>query len=317
MITKRLKFCIFQFLAFFPLSIIINILALVPIFVLLGFLELGEGAVNERSLFVLIATFLVCWGVGFFANKLRMNIRGRWTTWSEEMEVEERLLLVDRWGDEKELASRRYTETRYHDTWYAVIATLLSFVAAPLGFVALIMSILALFYPTIFSTPCKIEEERFSRGNIILHTLFDFVVLKPNVRSSQKNPSPLGLLGILEILVIAAIGAAIALLAGKLLVDNGFEIRPDLGIPLVLFSQLFVLFWALISVLVTLIDTISLTLDFSLQHIGKIAVRAVILAIIISIPMLGITLSWGQFGALSMTWEELKELIEIYLLLFS
>jgi hypothetical protein len=101
------------------------------------------------------------------------------------------------------------------------------------------------------------------------------------------------------------------------LVDNGFEIRPDLGIPLVLFSQLFVLFWALISVLVTLIDTISLTLDFSLQHIGKIAVRAVILAIIISIPMLGITLSWGQFGALSMTWEELKELIEIYLLLFS
>ena len=150
-----------------------------------------------------------------------------------------------------------------------------------------------------------------------LHTLFDFVILKPKAQSREKKPSLLGLLGVFEIVAIAAIGAAIALICGKLLVDNGFEIRPDLGVPLILLSQLLTIFWALICLLVTAIDTISLTLDFSSKHMGKIAIRAVILALLLSIPMLGITVFWGQLGALSMTWQEFLELLELYFVLFT
>ena len=310
---NRIKSFLLELLVFFPGSIIINILALVPFALFLGFTEKG-GATGEMDYITLVGGTVLSWGLGFFVNKLRMNIRGRRTVRFEDLEIEESLWAVDKYtGKRKEIYSRKYDATVKHHTWYDTVAILLSFVAAPLGFIALIMSFFSLFFKRVYSTPFSIDRDSFSFGNNALHTLFDFVILPAGKRKGNGGFNLLGLLGVITYPIIIFGGYLLSVWLANTLIDKlpeaFFRLIGLIPLPPTLVMIILVFLIAII----VLVDTLALTFDYSGERLKKFFIHFLILFAVFALSTFRMNLVHVGLGM--MEGYTIKELIEWFILL--
>lgn len=213
--TSKLR----RFWAFFkqlifwtPIAFFTNVCAVGPIYLIIQAFN-GDDSFEPLNL-IFIAPIM--FAIAFALSKFRQVIKGRKTDEYYDAYYDE--VTTYYLGDEKIGESHRdVVRTEHSNTFWGNVGIVLSFVAFPLQLVALTASFLSLFFPVIYSTSRKLPENRhFSFGNVILHTLFDFVIIPCHVQ--KKNlASTKGFLWlpfyisipIVDLLVFALIGSAL------------------------------------------------------------------------------------------------------------
>lgn len=189
MIGKKI-FNFFMQLIFLPISLVINFLVIMPIYGI-------HMLVNDGlDLFAFLFISAICLPLGIFFAKLFSKIKGRKTDdyWSETNLVQDVTTTKYYYGDEYigETTSRSnpYYKTEYKSelTGWGWVAILTSFIAFPLRLIAFLVSIIALFVKSIYSTCWSLPRNRYyNTGNVILHTLFDFVIIPSPVDKTFRN----------------------------------------------------------------------------------------------------------------------------------
>ena len=191
---RRIFAFLVQLILWVPLSAIINLCAIGPILALFGVFG------NDSPPFITVIFLLpMMWAAVFFLNKLRFKLKGKETDDYYNVVYDNINVDVKDLGDYYKVTETHSYSTGVEssNTFWGWMGIILSFVALPLQLVALFMSFLALFFPVIYSTSRKLPGDTyFSVGNIILHSLFDFVIVPCYVE--KKNPAnPKGFLWIL------------------------------------------------------------------------------------------------------------------------
>ena len=271
----RIKNALLELFVFLPLSAIIFVLVWFPIFSLVGFATGGESLGPEVWIMLPIIA-IVCYGIAILISKLRMKARGyqvdltHSSFWNSEYR--------DAYGNS------HFTSDGDTPTVAGVASVLLSFIALPLGIVAVIASLLGLIYPSICSTPGPIETSEHTRANQVLHGLFDFVIA-PTGLERPRNPSLLGIVNLLSpILTVGVILASLWIVSthGQLIV------MPEIVQFLLLFISLLVVITLIVS---AIIDTVLLCRAFTLEQAKDNLERAVILIVLFALAFVPMALS--------------------------
>lgn len=182
----------FMQLFLLPFSCLLNLLVVAPV-------VFTFQMVDERmDIGPVILSYVVCFPLGFLLAKLITKIKGKktedvveYTEWVRDVTTTHHYS-GDRYTGYTQYISDPY-EAYYRETsmngwgWFSIIT---SFIAFPLRLIALIMSMVALFVKSIYST-CWTIDKHSGTGNVILHALFDFIIVPIGY---APNPSAKGLL---------------------------------------------------------------------------------------------------------------------------
>ncbi|MBR2930944.1 MAG: hypothetical protein IKC32_06915 [Clostridia bacterium] len=179
---KRILNFIFQTIFWVPLALLINACAISPFMMISG--EMGE----PTNVIIFLP---IMWGIAFGLSKLRQWLKGRETDEYYDVAYDEVTYTAsaDYYSDTIHVDAnhRYYTQTESSNTFWGWVGIILSFVALPLQLVAWLMSFVSLFFPFIYSTPRALPDDRgFSFFNVLLHTLFDFVIIIPPFKRKNK-----------------------------------------------------------------------------------------------------------------------------------
>lgn len=260
-------------LVFLPISAIINFLVIMPFYGL--HMLLNDGL----DIFAFIFVSVLCFGIGLFLAKLFSKIKGKKTDnyWSETNLVQDVTTTKYYYGDEYigETTSRSnpYYKTDYKSelTGWGWVALLTSFIALPLRLIAVMASIFALFFKSIYSTCWMLPSNQyFNTGNQILHTLFDFVIIPQRMDKSNRNVK-----GLISIPIFIVLFIIINIL--NLLVASEVELPINW---LDIITVLFAFFFILVS-LILMIKYISLTYNnFSISNGISNGVKFIVISFI-------------------------------------
>ena len=281
---------IVQFL-FLPISLLINMLVLMPIAIFLpgGLVEgaLGTSAGNTN----IILGSILCFALGIFLCKLFAKLKGRKTdeSWvSTAWYVREKTTKIY-YGDEQigefTETSEPFEESVTHKSltgwgWFAVIT---SFIAFPLRVIAFLASFVALFFDRVYSTYKSIQtEEYYNNGNLILHALFDFVIVPVSI---PKRTNPKGLLFLLLYIVeFAVVNVGTVLVLGTL---------PDKSTLVTVVGFLSIALFAIVGILLIIKYTVFVCKNYSRQTGFLMALKYLFITLI---PMILILLSYWFLG---------------------
>ena len=175
--TKRFFAFFFQLIFWLPFSLIINACAIGPFFM---FEEIHK--TNGMPVGNIILFTIILWAIAFGLSKLRQRIKGHQTDDYYDVVYDE--VTSYYYGDTFIGESHRdVLRTEHSNTFWGWVGIFLSFIAFPLQLVALLASFLGMFIPFIYSTTKQLPEDRsFSFGNVLLHTLFEFVIIPVSFR---------------------------------------------------------------------------------------------------------------------------------------
>lgn len=150
-----------------PLSLVINMFALMPVFMLTD-IDVGMN---------IFFYWLISWALAFFLSKLRLRIKGKQTDFYYDAAYDE---VTKYYYRDVQIGESHHEiiKTESANTGWGWLGIILSFILFPLQIVATIAAFLGMFYPRIYSTTKKLPDNRyFSLGNNVLHILFDFVII--------------------------------------------------------------------------------------------------------------------------------------------
>ena len=204
-----------QLIFWTPIALLTNICAIGPIVFIFQAFN-GDSSFEPLNLIFVVP---IMFAIAFFLGKLRQSIKGRQTDEYYDAYYDE---ITSYYLDGKKIGEthRDIVKTEHTNTFWGKVGIVLSFIAFPLQLVALTASFLSFFFPVIYSTTKKLPANRhFSFGNVLLHTLFDFVIIPCHVtkkgRASQKGflwlPFYISI-PVVDLFVFATIGSAIGTL---------------------------------------------------------------------------------------------------------
>ena len=257
---KRFFAFFFQLIFWLPFSAIINTCAIAP------FLFLSElNKENGMPLGNVIIFTLLFWAIAFGLSKLRQRIKGRETDEYYDVVYDE---VTSYYYDDVKIAEvhRDVYKTESKNTFWGWVGIILSFIALPLQIIALIASFLGMFVPVIYSTTKKLPEDRdFSFGNILLHSLFEFVII-PVSYKRKGTPNAKGLLFLLFYILTPIIIIALGFL-GALIIKDAFLI--DYNLVFVSIISIVILFFVILSIIVCIVKySILIIYDYDVDE-GK------------------------------------------------
>lgn len=207
---KRILTFITQTVFWLPLSLIINALAVAPIWMLFD----GESDPGN----VIFIFLPVGWAIAFGLNKFRQWLKGKQTDEYYDVAYDEVKYSYGGSTSDTIYINEEHNygvRTESSNTFWGWVGIILSFVAFPLQLVAWFASFLSLYFPFIYVTSRRLPEDRnFAWYNIILHTLFDFVFIKPPY-SPKNRPSAKGLLWIFAFLSVPIVDFFVFALLGS------------------------------------------------------------------------------------------------------
>ncbi|MBQ3042700.1 MAG: hypothetical protein IJD47_05840 [Clostridia bacterium] len=262
---------------FLPISLALNFLVISPIF----FISWGfTDGVPNNSLFISIIGSAICLPLGVFLSMLFAKLKGRKTDyqWEEVVWYVEEKTTEFYLGDEKigEVTTTSDPKsgivTRRALTgwgWFSAVTSLISF---PLRVIAFLASFVALFIDSVYSTYMSIQEEDYCNdGNVVLHALFDFVVVPVHI-SGQTNLKGLAFvpLYILE-LVVVNLGTFFIL---SEVATNNF---PD---ALLLLNFFIMALFVIAGIVLIIKNTIIVCKNFSVKNGFRIALKYLLVILI-------------------------------------
>ncbi len=274
---KRILTFLLETFIFLPISAIVTFGAWLPI---IGFFTTIDSGEPANLILMVPLTCLIGWGIAFGVNKFRMWLKGR--QMEEFYEVDYHDVSYD--VEESFWIKDYYTITETHtygtcttseNTGWAWLSIFTSFIALPCSLIAVLMSFFALFMPAVYVTPWRIDDGEVGRVNLVLHSLFDFVIIPVHMRRTGR-PSALGALFLpifLLLPIVAFIGAETVGDILPLLLEIP-EWVPVVGILVAMFLLL-----ALVVIIIE--KSILLIIDFSKQRI----IRTVILMVILNVVL--------------------------------
>lgn len=209
--VKRVLSFLAQTFIWVPLALVINACAVAPIMMLTG--EMGE----PTNIFIFLP---IMWAIAFALSKFRQWLKGRETDEYYDVAYDEVTYTAEATSYDTIRVNadhRYYTQTESSNTFWGWVGIILSFVALPLQIVAWIMSFAGMFFPFIYTTARALPEDRsFSFINVVLHTLFDFVII-PMAFAKRGKPSAKGLLYCLLFISVPVVDLLAWILLGGLL----------------------------------------------------------------------------------------------------
>lgn len=209
--VKRVLSFLAQTFIWVPLALVINGCAVAPIMMLTG--EMGE----PTNIFIFLP---IMWAIAFALSKFRQWLKGRETDEYYDVAYDEVTYTAEATSYDTIRVNadhRYYTQTESSNTFWGWVGIILSFVALPLQIVAWIMSFAGMFFPFIYTTARALPEDRsFSFINVVLHTLFDFVII-PMAFAKRGKPSAKGLLYCLLFISVPVVDLLAWILLGGLL----------------------------------------------------------------------------------------------------
>ncbi len=228
--VKRVLSFLAQTFIWLPLAFIINACAIAPFMMITG--EMGE----PTNILIFLP---IMWGIAFALSKFRQWLKGRETDEYYDVAYDEVTYTAESsyYSDTIHVKEdhRYYTQTESSNTFWGWVGILLSFVAFPLQLVAWIMSFAGMFFPFIYTTARALPEDRsFSFINVILHTLFDFVII-PVAFVKRSKPSAKGLLYCLLLISVPVVDLLVWILLGGLLSGLIGGLIPLDVVPLICF----------------------------------------------------------------------------------
>ena len=207
---KRILTFITQTIFWLPLAFIINVCSVGPLWMLF------DGSSDPgNALFIFLP---IGWGIAFGLNKLRQWLKGRQTDEYYDVAYDEVKYSYGGSTSDTIYINEEHNygvRTESSNTFWGWVGIILSFVALPLQLVAWFASFLSLFFPFIYVTARQLPEDKdFAWYNIILHTLFDFVFIKPPYHPDHK-PSAKGLLWIFAFISVPIVDFFVFALLGS------------------------------------------------------------------------------------------------------
>ncbi len=266
---------------FLPLSVIVTFGAWLPIIAF--FTTVNGGEIANLIIFIPL-TVLIGWGIAFGVNKFRIWIKGRQT--EEFYEADYHDVTYD--IEESFWIKDYYTVTETHtygtrtvaeNTGWAWLSMLQSFIALPCSLISVLMAFFAIFMPAVYVTPWRIEDGEVGRVNLVLHALFDFIIIPVHMRRTGR-PSALGLLFLPLFLAMPLATLVGAEYLGDILPEI-FTIPewvPVVGILVAMFL--------LLALVVLIIEkSVLLIIDFSKQRIIRTIILMIILNLLLFVAM--------------------------------
>lgn len=290
---KRILTFITQTVFWLPLSLLINAFAAGPIWMLLD----GESDPGN----VIFIFLPLGWAIAFGLNKFRQWLKGRQTDEYYDVAYDEVKYTYGGSSYDTIYINEEHNNvvrTESSNTLWGWVGIILSFVAFPLQLVAWFASFLSLFFPFIYVTTRQLpSDKRFAWYNIILHTLFDFVFIKPPYHPDHK-PSAKGLLWIFIFLSVPVVDTLVFLSAGELInwVLSLFNIRGLVFLQAEWFSIIGLIGGAflLLSILILAIKyTGLLVMSYSKREAKKYLRSIGRWSVVFSLLLLLLMLAWG------------------------
>lgn len=278
---KRIGILILETVVFLPLSAVVTLGAWLPI--IMFFTTINGGEIANLIIFIPL-TVLIGWGIAFGVNKFRMWIKGRQT--EEFYETDYHDVRYD--VEESFWIKDYYTITEVHtygtctvteNTGWAWLSMLQSFIALPCSFISVLMAFFAIFMPAVYVTPWRIEDGEVGRVNLVLHALFDFIIIPVHMRRTGR-PSALGLIFLPVFLILPLLTLVGAEFVGDIIPEliNIPEWVPVVGILVAMFL--------ILAIAVLIIEkTVLLIIDFSKQRIIRTIILMIILNLILFVAM--------------------------------
>lgn len=276
MLKRVLTFLLETFI-FLPISAVVTLGAWLPI--IMFFTTINGGEVMNLFIFIPL-TCLLGWGIAFSVNKFRMWLKGRQTEEFYDVDyhdvsydVEESFWIKDYYTITE---THTYgTRTESENTGWGWLSILSSFIALPCSLVATLMSFFALFMPAVYVTPWRVNEYEVGRINLVLHALFDFMIIPVHMRRTGR-PSFLGAL-FLPVFLFLPLLTFVGAEAIEDVLHRLTEI-PE-WIPIV---GILVAMFLLLSLVVIIIEkSVLLIIDFSKQRV----IRTLILMLMLNIAL--------------------------------
>ncbi len=197
---KRILTFITQTVFWVPLSLLINAFAVGPIWMLF------DGNSDPGN--VIFIFLPLGWAIAFGLNKFRQWLKGRQTDEYYDVAYDEVKYTYGGSSYDTIYINEEHNygvRTESSNTFWGWVGIILSFVAFPLQLVAWFASFLSLFFPFIYVTARQLPEDKsFAWYNIILHTLFDFVFIKPPYHPDHR-PSAKGFLWIFAFISVPVV----------------------------------------------------------------------------------------------------------------
>lgn len=271
--AKKIKNFIVQ-LILTPVSLIINLIAIAPIYALISGDFGGIDPINY------IFAIPILYAISFGLQRLLFRIKGKHIDDTYEVFYKGlRVKDVDTTYYGVTLNIEEYTYSQYETHLNALgwIATILSFIAFPLRLISLLISFIALFVPPLYSTFKKVGNGApLGKFAAFTHTFFDFVVV-PVKRYREGKVSPKGL-----IYIVVYIASAIILNVCLLTVYSQIPNHIPESINLIF------VFVAAFFILTDLIMLVKYCIVICIDYSKKIAVKRLIK--LISLPIIMIIL---------------------------
>lgn len=271
---KRIGIFLLEAIVFLPISAVVTLGAWLPIIIFFTTIES-----EPMNLFIMIPlTILIGWGIAFGVNKFRMWLKGRQTEEFYDVDyhdvsydVEESFWIKDYYTITE---THTYgTRTESENTGWGWLGILSSFIALPCSIVSVLMSFFAIIMPAVYVTPWRVDEREVGRVNLVLHALFDFMIIPVHMRRTGR-PSPLGLI---FLPVFLALPLATFLGAEYL----GDVLSTLVTIPewVTVVGILVTMFLILALIVIIIEKSILLIIDFSKQRI----IRTIILMLVLNV----------------------------------
>lgn len=164
------------------LALVINILAILPVFAILS------GAIwkmleENYSLIIILPMMFGIFGLSFVLNRLLFRLKGKKTDETYLAWFQTDVITDIDYNEYSNTLKVTYTPITYpgytsRRTALGWLATFLAFIAFPLRLISLIMAFVALFTNRIFVTHSKLNDNMpIGKSAVFTHTLFDFVIL--------------------------------------------------------------------------------------------------------------------------------------------
>ena len=242
-------------LLFTPISFLINALVLTPVYFIVQRMWELDNSINY-TISVIVSVM-----IAFGLNELFLRLKGKRTCEYIELiyeKVEAKIVKETETTIYVEVTPYYERKTEKRTTLEGLLARLLCVVSFPLRLVALLMSYVALFVPSIFVTHRRLNPDmEFNLGNEILHTLFDFVII-PIRGSREGRKSAKGIIWIFVYIVSWAVSQVLAVSLYTVLANN---ISDGMSAVLVLFG----IFCILTSFLLVIKYTVTICFNYSLK----------------------------------------------------
>ena len=279
---KRIGLFLLETIVFLPLSAIVTLGAWLPIIIF--FTTINGGEIGNLIIFIPL-TVIIGWGIAFGVNKFRMWVKGRQTEEFYDVDyhdvsydVEESFWIKDYYTITE---THTYgTRTESENTGWGWLSMLQSFIALPCTLISVLMAFFAIFMPAVYVTPWRIEDDEVGRVNLVLHALFDFIIIPVHMRRTGR-PSALGLIFLPLFLILPLATLVGTELVGDILHEL-FTI-PE-WVPVV--GMLVAMFLVLAIVVLIIEKTVLLIIDFSKQRIIRTVILMIILNLLLFITML-------------------------------